>query len=136
MVRRREKLRRRKRKLYRRQKGRCFWCGCQMRFPPSGHTERPEATMATIEHLDDRFSPLRGKFSNGVERTVLACLKCNQKRGRESEQAMLARERPQQELSTNRFPRGPRARQTTRTHTRRGDRYGVSERENTLVQYN
>lgn len=40
--------------------------------------------MATLDHLDDRFSPQRGTFENkGEERTVLACAECNERRGAE-----------------------------------------------------
>lgn len=53
-----------------------------------GHTKIPPDNMATFEHLDDRFSEDRGKHPNEF-RVVLACLKCNNARGREREAARL-----------------------------------------------
>ena len=41
--------------------------------------------LATIEHLDDRFSDKRGTYVN-TPRTVLACSKCNRDRGRAEEE--------------------------------------------------
>lgn len=43
----------------------------------------PLTRMATIDHLDHKFDSTRGAAGDGVtERTVLACWKCNQKRGK------------------------------------------------------
>ena len=42
---------------------------------------------ATIDHLDDRFSPERGAGMPNERRRVLACRQCNQDRGRLSQAA-------------------------------------------------
>lgn len=65
----------------------CFWCSRRL-VHPRAYTDyrgqRPD-NMATLDHLDDRCSPLRGAFTNSKhERTVLACRECNERRGRES----------------------------------------------------
>jgi len=41
-------------------------------------------TLATFEHLDDRFSTERGTYRNKI-RVVLACRKCNWQKGVESQ---------------------------------------------------
>jgi hypothetical protein len=60
----------------------CWWCKRQMLNPetfPHIHPLPPD--MATTDHLDDRFSPDRGKFP-GQRRRVAACWKCNNDRSR------------------------------------------------------
>jgi len=46
-------------------------------------------TLATFEHLDDRLSEERGQYE-GMDkiRIVLACRKCNQKKGVESQKQL------------------------------------------------
>lgn len=84
---RRAQRRRRKLRLFAEQKGRCFYCDCLMVI----HTDEvlPHMTMrkniATIEHLDDRWSDSRGRHPLGVERTVLACWQCNNEKGKVSQ---------------------------------------------------
>lgn len=81
------KTRSRKQWLYRRQGGRCFWCAVTMVLPRQ-HVHEPPDNLATLDHLDDRLSGRRGMYAYGVERTVLACRKCNNERGRQSELQM------------------------------------------------
>lgn len=81
-----EKLKRRRAKLHARDP-QCHWC----RTPTvliEGHVRHKPANMATIDHLDDRFSPLRGTMG-GQERTVLACDACNNRRGQERQRAVV-----------------------------------------------
>lgn len=75
---------------------RCHWCGCRTVLPPAGagsHRKNIPTNEATIDHLDSRLSPDRGKF-NGCYRRVLACLRCNNRRNDE-EQGWLAFKSPQ-----------------------------------------
>jgi hypothetical protein len=81
------KKRRQRAALFERQKGRCFYCDCEMVLIDGQHVRHPPKNLATIEHLDDRYSPARGTFQN-VRRKVLACLECNHKRGEERTKAM------------------------------------------------
>lgn len=72
---------RRRYALFIRQERKCFYCGIEMVWhsgpkPPAQHAKRA----CTLEHLDDRLSPERGKHS-GEERTVAACWSCNTLRG-------------------------------------------------------
>lgn len=71
------RLKRRKLKLFEEQKGLCFYCECQMTLDRDGCKKLPK-NLATIEHFDDRYSPLRGTF-NGECRTTLVCWECNNK---------------------------------------------------------
>lgn len=74
---------RKKQRLYRKQKGKCFWCDDPMllaRWDP--FRGKPPDDLATFEHLDTKASPLRGAFQHKKEkRVVLACYDCNNKRG-------------------------------------------------------
>lgn len=73
--------------LYNRQRGLCYWCKQLMVLfdPTKIRRQRPlPFNLATIDHLDDRFSSERGKHG-GEPRRVLACKKCNEVRGRMSE---------------------------------------------------
>lgn len=82
-----EKKRRQRYALWRMQKGRCHWCGCEMvkEWDHKDH-ESPPKNLATFDHLDDRFSPDRGSYGYGSQwRRVLACWLCNFERGRQSQ---------------------------------------------------
>ena len=74
---------RRRRRLFERQNGLCHYCGGEMAwldpYPKTGPF--PDA-MCTLEHLRDRFDPMRWERSRGEERTVAACYKCNTERSR------------------------------------------------------
>jgi hypothetical protein len=65
---------------------RCHWCGQKTIWAESIRkaSGRMPPNIATFEHLDSRFDPDRGTYE-GVERTVLACYKCNHDRGRQRE---------------------------------------------------
>jgi hypothetical protein len=76
-------------RLFEEQDGRCFWCKKPMvlfqrerlhRKGRKGKVRLPQ-NLATLEHLDSRLSPERGKH-NGERRIVLACAHCNHLRGR------------------------------------------------------
>lgn len=85
------KRRRQRAALFALQGGRCFWCGASMTlpaYPPLRH-RRPPANEATIDHLDSRWSPERGRH-NGESRHVLACWDCNGRRNT-AEQASIPR---------------------------------------------
>jgi hypothetical protein len=71
-------------RLWHERAGMCHWCAVKTVLPPSGVMLRHHPdNLATIDHLDGRLSPDRGKHS-GKERTVLACRRCNQQRGQEA----------------------------------------------------
>lgn len=74
--------RRRQRALmWKLQGGRCFWCDRLTVLPPVGEGRRkfiPD-NEATIDHLDSRLSPERGRHP-GKYRRVMACLLCNNRR--------------------------------------------------------
>jgi hypothetical protein len=63
---------------YRKQNGKCVYCQKIMVLLFGADVPVPQPkNLATIEHLDDKFSPFRGK---GSYRRVLACHACNSKR--------------------------------------------------------
>ena len=73
-------------RLYFEQGGLCYYCREEMwlqRMPAQIEGPLPKK-LCTFEHLDDRFSPNRGKLP-GQKRVVAACAECNAKRGKESE---------------------------------------------------
>ena len=70
--------------LWKRQDGLCHWCGCKMvRLEPMPKRKFFPDNACTLDHLEDRFNPRRGRKRG--RRHVLACRACNQERGRESE---------------------------------------------------
>lgn len=85
-----ERIRRRRVKLFHEQKGRCYWCSCEMTLEQPEDQPLPR-NFATIEHLDDRLSGRRGSMPG--ERTVVACTDCNERRGRDSEDKHIAEHR-------------------------------------------
>lgn len=72
---------RRRARLFERQGGKCFWCARPMSTTAQERGARPPDNMLTLDHLDDRLDPMRGKRPG--ERTVAACWECNQRRCRE-----------------------------------------------------
>lgn len=85
---RQERRRRFKVRLWQEQNGLCYWCDSPMDLvfdPPKSKTPM-DGNLATFDHLDDKFSPERGKH-DGEIRTMLACLSCNNKRGAISQAA-------------------------------------------------
>src|SRR5882757_9421759 len=91
-------------RLYKMQDRLCHWCKCQMSLAVPKLHESPRKDLATIDHLDSRYNPLRGSFK-GQLRHVAACWECNQKRCDEETKAL-----PIQELrrraGRNRFKLG------------------------------
>lgn len=71
------------------------------------HPKPKPKNLATIDHLEDRFSPFRGAFQ-GECRHVLACDECNNKRGAASQEAA------GKEMLTVMAKRGLRAKQERR----------------------
>ena len=84
-----KRLRRRKAKLWERQKGLCFWCEREMLFTIGRGGEQP-SEVATIDHLRTRYASNRSEppRDSCEERTVLACYRCNHKRGAEATAAV------------------------------------------------
>jgi len=74
-----QRYKRRRAVCFRRQKGRCHYCGRQMTIPEGGR--RPRNTDLTLEHLSDKYIQHHSKYSCGG--TVAACHACNQQRNRE-----------------------------------------------------
>lgn len=73
----------------------CHWCkrATVLVVVPAGTTgQHLHATQfnerATIDHLHSRLSGRRKQRNDGVEQTVLACYKCNQRRCREEQAAL------------------------------------------------
>lgn len=89
----REKIKRQKLRLFARQQGKCHYCKQPMllSFAPPTHKSTPR-NLATLEHLDHKFSPDRGKHS-GEHRRVLACWGCNNDKGREALRTHVAEQR-------------------------------------------
>lgn len=80
-----DRQRQQKRGLYRRQKGLCYYCQRFMRLMKWGREYGAcPHDLATIEHLDSRYSPERGQHA-GEFRKVLACWKCNNDKNREEQ---------------------------------------------------
>lgn len=81
--------------LFKRQNGLCYWCnGAMVLFDERiMRRNRPlPDNLATVDHLDDKFSPERGKHGGEIRR-VLACMRCNGLRG-----SMAQRSQPIEEL--------------------------------------
>lgn len=64
----------------------CRFCGVLTWVPEPGdnraHMKPDRDTMATIEHLDTKYSPFRGTYNGrrALPRTTLACWRCNNRR--------------------------------------------------------
>lgn len=80
----RERYIRQRKALYDLQGGRCYYCEIRMYLPHDGKFKpgcrRLDA--CTLEHLDDKYSPERGKH-RGEFRRVAACAHCNERRSTE-----------------------------------------------------
>jgi len=72
----------RRARLWTKQNGTCHWCGVPMVMPTGDNQNEP--LLATIDHLDDRYSGRRRQHNDGVARKVLACLRCNRERAQEA----------------------------------------------------
>lgn len=107
------KLAKRRHRLFRRQRGLCHWCGCQCIEPGLMDGQKGlKPNHATLDHLDDRWSMERGQHGGSIERTVMACHKCNQRRN-EERLAALAKEEIQRRCN----------RQTTQQIVNNGTRH-------------
>ncbi len=69
----------RRAKLFEEAKGLCHWCGNKTVLEP-GSKKSPK-NMATIDHIHDVYD--RRRYKTETKDVVLACKKCNQKRGNE-----------------------------------------------------
>lgn len=93
----RKQFRRRRKRLFEKQGGKCHYCQCDMVHmwkvaPNKANGKIPN--LCTIEHLRDRFDPTRREPNhNREQRWVAACWKCNNERNKERE-----REQPIKEL--------------------------------------
>ena len=78
------KRRRQLLRLFEQQKGLCHYCKSEMVIMPVGHIQEKNSppNRATLEHLDHKLDPNRGKH-NGECRRVAACWKCNNEKGDE-----------------------------------------------------
>lgn len=72
--------RRRLRRAYAEQRGRCCWCGEPM-LPLDAPGRHNHPLQATLEHYDSRLDPERGARAGEI-RTGAAHRKCNNARGR------------------------------------------------------
>lgn len=54
-----------------------------MTDPIKIYRRNPPVNLCTIDHLINRLNLLRKELVNNEERTVLACWKCNNRRGKE-----------------------------------------------------
>lgn len=74
-------------KLFGRQKGRCYYCGCDMVLMWKASPNFRPANLATLEHLNDRN---RGPRPNvpGEYTHVLSCNRCNNEKGKLSQTSM------------------------------------------------
>lgn len=80
-------LRAQRERLFAEQRGLCHWCGQPMvLFRGTGRESLPPDA-ATLDHLDDKWSPLRGTF-RGQRRRVAACRRCNERRSRDNQARM------------------------------------------------
>lgn len=72
--------------MFAKQEGLCHWCNGPMVLL-HGVCTYPPKNLATIDHLDSRLSPERGKHS-GKLRKVAACWECNNKRAAAEERSL------------------------------------------------
>ena len=110
---------RRLRNLFSRDR-RCFWCGVTTIMIVPRPSVLPD-NHATVDHLRSRFDPTRWKKNRQRhERTVLACYRCNHRRGAE-EQAVVPndelRRRSREGLRRKKSKRPPRLSKTVEPAT-------------------
>jgi hypothetical protein len=58
----------------------CHWCGVETLIPPVGYSPKRDND-ATLDHLFERLIDGKRDTSFSGQRTVLACRKCNNRRG-------------------------------------------------------
>ncbi len=71
-------------KLFRKSKGKCCYCGCDTILPKSGYQGPQPINIATIEHEYNNFDIRRLFLLPRFKKIKLACWKCNQSKGREN----------------------------------------------------
>lgn len=81
--------RKRRRALFRKQQGKCHWCGGEMVLPDVYPTRgKMPRNLCTVDHLRSRFHPARNEPANGTQRWVAACWQCNNDRCQAEQAAM------------------------------------------------
>lgn len=105
----RTRLRMQRARLWKEAGGKCFYCGRITELPPSPSPPgwKLHALSATTEHLNNRFSPLRGKAPNGQRTRELACFECNTSLGSQHVMANIEEHKRRVELGKLR-PKGMR----------------------------
>ena len=90
----RERIKRVRAMLFKKQGGLCHWCGVEMRI--EGYEPKrgpPDPLLCTLDHLYDRYHPLRHcKHYRGERRYVAACWACNNRRSAEATAALSVQE--------------------------------------------
>jgi hypothetical protein len=71
--------------LFKRQQGKCCYCGCQTILPKKGYRGKHSENTSTIEHIYSNFDLRRLFLLGRFEKIKMSCLKCNHARGREEE---------------------------------------------------
>jgi hypothetical protein len=72
--------------MYRKQGGHCHYCNILCILPecvPHPINFKLTPQIATLDHIYDRFHPLRMRGKEGEKRYVMACWKCNTELGRQ-----------------------------------------------------
>ena len=84
-----QRMKRRKKRLWEENEGRCYWCGVQTILGNRGGGRSPKQ-YATIDHLRSRYHPARCEpvFNAPEPRTVLSCYARNNKRAKIEQQHM------------------------------------------------
>lgn len=91
-----------RRRKFRLQGGRCFWCKRPMILePPHVNGQKMDPRTCTLDHLRDRYDPDRGKPTREMC-LVAACLECNNRRGAMS-QAQVPIEELRRRARSDRF---------------------------------
>lgn len=70
----------RRQKLFNKQRGKCYWCGKQMRMGEVRDGGRAPHDLCTIDHVHPRWSPQRKPGEAAP--VVGACFQCNNARSR------------------------------------------------------
>lgn len=104
----------RKQRLWAAQNGLCCYCDVKMlhwddwknspalvaKYGNPPKAKSMPLTLATLEHLNDRFHPLRRTPANGAKRLALACWECNNKRGIAAVKAVIQQRRARRVTTT------------------------------------
>lgn len=79
-----------RRRLWRHQRGRCYWCGRNTVLPERGRTA-PEPGHATIDHVTPLCECRHDRNRNGYANVVMCCFACNDRRNRETQGGLRCR---------------------------------------------